>query len=185
MALRVRGETVDEITGAVRVMRARALTVNAPPGAIDIVGTGGDGSGHVQHLDRRRAGRRRLRRAGGQARQPGALVEMRRCRRAGGARCQPRCRAGAGRARHRRGRHRLPDGAAPSQRHAPRRRPARRAGHCAPSSTCWGRCPTRPASAASSPAPLPRLDRADGRACWAISARRAPGWCMGRTVSTS
>ncbi len=45
MALRVRGETVDEITGAVRIMRAKALAVEAPSGAMDIVGTGGDGSG--------------------------------------------------------------------------------------------------------------------------------------------
>ena len=45
MALRVRGETVDEITGAVRTMRAKALAVKAPEGAIDVVGTGGDGSG--------------------------------------------------------------------------------------------------------------------------------------------
>ena len=45
MALRVRGETVAEITGAARTMRAKALTVEAPPGAIDTVGTGGDNSG--------------------------------------------------------------------------------------------------------------------------------------------
>jgi anthranilate phosphoribosyltransferase len=45
MALRVRGETVAEITGAARAMRARALTIEAPPGAIDTCGTGGDGSG--------------------------------------------------------------------------------------------------------------------------------------------
>ncbi len=45
MALRVRGETVDEITGAVRTMRAKALAVDAPPDAMDVVGTGGDGSG--------------------------------------------------------------------------------------------------------------------------------------------
>lgn len=45
MALRVRGETVDEITGAVRVMRAKAVPVTAPDNAIDLVGTGGDGSG--------------------------------------------------------------------------------------------------------------------------------------------
>src|ERR1700752_4563117 len=45
MALRVRGETVDEITGAVRIMRAKALTIDAPPSTIDTVGTGGDGSG--------------------------------------------------------------------------------------------------------------------------------------------
>jgi len=45
MALRVRGETVDEITGAARVMRAKAAHVTAPDDAMDIVGTGGDASG--------------------------------------------------------------------------------------------------------------------------------------------
>jgi anthranilate phosphoribosyltransferase len=45
MGLRVRGETVEEITGAVRTMRAKALSVEAPENAMDIVGTGGDGSG--------------------------------------------------------------------------------------------------------------------------------------------
>ena len=45
MALRVRGETVEEITGAARVMRAKAVRVEAPEGAIDTCGTGGDGSG--------------------------------------------------------------------------------------------------------------------------------------------
>jgi anthranilate phosphoribosyltransferase len=45
MALRVRGETVDEITGAVEVMREKMLRVDAPVDAIDIVGTGGDASG--------------------------------------------------------------------------------------------------------------------------------------------
>jgi anthranilate phosphoribosyltransferase len=45
MALRVRGETVDEITGAVEVMREKMLRVSAPDDAIDIVGTGGDASG--------------------------------------------------------------------------------------------------------------------------------------------
>ncbi|MDX9861362.1 MAG: anthranilate phosphoribosyltransferase [Rhodospirillales bacterium] len=45
MALRVRGETVEEITGAVRAMRAKAVTIKAPAGAIDIVGTGGDSAG--------------------------------------------------------------------------------------------------------------------------------------------
>ncbi len=47
MALRVRGETVDEITGAVLAMRAKMLTVKAPVDAVDIAGTGGDGSGSV------------------------------------------------------------------------------------------------------------------------------------------
>lgn len=45
MALRVRGETADEITGAVAAMRAKMLRVNAPAEAIDIVGTGGDNAG--------------------------------------------------------------------------------------------------------------------------------------------
>jgi len=45
MALRVRGETVDEITGAVEIMREKMLPVEAPADAIDIVGTGGDASG--------------------------------------------------------------------------------------------------------------------------------------------
>jgi anthranilate phosphoribosyltransferase len=45
MALRVRGETVDEITGAARTMRAKAVQIDAPPDAIDTCGTGGDASG--------------------------------------------------------------------------------------------------------------------------------------------
>jgi anthranilate phosphoribosyltransferase len=47
MALRVRGETVDEITGAARVMRARMSAIAAPAGAIDVCGTGGDAQGTV------------------------------------------------------------------------------------------------------------------------------------------
>ncbi|HWU63715.1 MAG TPA: anthranilate phosphoribosyltransferase [Ensifer sp.] len=43
MALRVRGETVPEIAGAVGVMREKMLRVDAPANAVDIVGTGGDG----------------------------------------------------------------------------------------------------------------------------------------------
>jgi anthranilate phosphoribosyltransferase len=45
MAMRVRGETVAEITGAVRAMRARMTAIEAPAGAIDVCGTGGDGAG--------------------------------------------------------------------------------------------------------------------------------------------
>ena len=45
MALRVRGEAQAEIIGAVEAMRGRMVRVEAPAGAIDIVGTGGDGSG--------------------------------------------------------------------------------------------------------------------------------------------
>ena len=45
MALRTRGETVDEYAGAAAVMRAKCNPVKAPDGAMDIVGTGGDGKG--------------------------------------------------------------------------------------------------------------------------------------------
>ena len=45
MALRSRGETVDEYAAAAAVMRAKCLAVRAPIGAMDIVGTGGDGKG--------------------------------------------------------------------------------------------------------------------------------------------
>jgi anthranilate phosphoribosyltransferase len=47
MAMRVRGETVAEMTGAVRAMRARMIAVEVPEGAMDIVGTGGDASGSL------------------------------------------------------------------------------------------------------------------------------------------
>ena len=45
VALRMRGETVDELAGFATAMRERVLAVDAPPGAIDTCGTGGDGSG--------------------------------------------------------------------------------------------------------------------------------------------
>src|SRR5277367_1136998 len=45
MAMRIRGETVSEITGAVRAMRARMTAIEAPDDAIDVCGTGGDGAG--------------------------------------------------------------------------------------------------------------------------------------------
>jgi anthranilate phosphoribosyltransferase len=45
LALRVRGETVDEITGAAQALRARMTAITAPPDAIDTVGTGGDAVG--------------------------------------------------------------------------------------------------------------------------------------------
>jgi anthranilate phosphoribosyltransferase len=45
MGLRMRGETVDELAGFATAMRERVVPVDAPDGAIDVVGTGGDGSG--------------------------------------------------------------------------------------------------------------------------------------------
>ena len=45
MGLRMRGETVEELAGFAMAMRERVLRVEAPEGSIDVVGTGGDGSG--------------------------------------------------------------------------------------------------------------------------------------------
>jgi anthranilate phosphoribosyltransferase len=45
MILRLRGESIEEITGAATIMRAKVTKVRSPAGAIDIVGTGGDGKG--------------------------------------------------------------------------------------------------------------------------------------------
>ena len=45
MMMRLRGETVPELVGAVRAMRSRMLAITAPPDAIDVCGTGGDGAG--------------------------------------------------------------------------------------------------------------------------------------------
>ncbi|HEX7471734.1 MAG TPA: anthranilate phosphoribosyltransferase [Candidatus Limnocylindrales bacterium] len=45
VALRMRGETIDELAGFAAAMRERVVRVTAPDGAIDVVGTGGDRSG--------------------------------------------------------------------------------------------------------------------------------------------
>ena len=45
VALRMRGESVEELAGFATAMRDRVVRVDAPDGAIDVVGTGGDGSG--------------------------------------------------------------------------------------------------------------------------------------------
>ncbi|MGY8684407.1 anthranilate phosphoribosyltransferase [Bradyrhizobium sp. UFLA05-153] len=47
LALRVRGETAEEVASAVSVMRSRMRSVSAPPDSVDIAGTGGDGSGSL------------------------------------------------------------------------------------------------------------------------------------------
>src|SRR2546428_7075886 len=46
MALRVRGETVDEVTGAVTAIRSKIIRVKAPRDAVDVPGTGGGGARH-------------------------------------------------------------------------------------------------------------------------------------------
>jgi len=54
MALRVRGETVEEITGGAMTMRAKALMLDAPAGAIDTCGNRRRRLGHAQRVDRAR-----------------------------------------------------------------------------------------------------------------------------------
>ncbi len=44
VALRIKGETVDEISGMARVMRSKATKVTVPGSVTDVVGTGGDGA---------------------------------------------------------------------------------------------------------------------------------------------
>ena len=94
MGLRVRGETVEEITGAVGAMRAKMLPVIAPPDAIDIVGTGGDGHGTYNVSTLAALIVAGLRRASRQAWQPRRLVPVRRQRCAHRARREDRPRAG-------------------------------------------------------------------------------------------
>jgi anthranilate phosphoribosyltransferase len=71
IALSDRGETAAEIAGAARAMRARMIAITAP-------------APHAQCLDRGQPGRRGLRRAGGQARQPRRQFQSGRGRHAGG-----------------------------------------------------------------------------------------------------
>ena len=91
VALRLKGETADEIAGAAEAMRAHVLPVE--PKREDLVDTAGTGRRRrqdVQHLDRRRARRRSGGRGRREARQPLGLVALRQRRRARGARLRAR-----------------------------------------------------------------------------------------------
>ena len=184
MALRVRGETVDEITGAVATMRAKMQRVAAPPDAIDVVGTGGDASGTYNISTCAALHRRRRRRSGRQARQPRAVLALGRGRRARRARRQDRPAAGRDRALHLRGRHRLHVRAGASSgdeacRPDPRR--ARHAHHLQPARAALqsGR-----REAADGRRVLAPMGRAARQCAEELSAPSAPGWCTARTGST-
>ncbi len=175
MALRVRGETVEEITGAVAAMRAKMLSVKAPPDAIDIVGTGGDGSGSLNVSTLAAIITAACGRHGRQARQSRRVVAFRRRGHARRARRQDRTGARRRRALPRRSRYRLHDGADPPRLDAQRRPDPDRARHAHHRSIFSGRSPIRPASSASSSA----SSRPPGSSRWrrscATSARSASG----------
>ena len=94
-ALRMKGETVEEVTGAARIMRQKATHVNAcATTVVDTCGTGGDRLKHFQHFDYNGlccggSGHYRC-----QARQPGRFqcLRQRRCPGSSGDQCQ--CRSG-------------------------------------------------------------------------------------------
>ena len=129
MGLRVRGETVDEIAGAVSAMRSKMLRVAAPARRDRRRRHRRRRVGLVQHFHLRSADRRRRRRSSCQAWQPRPVVAFWRCRRPSGARRQHRSFARGGRPLHRRSRHRLHVRAGASSGHEERRPDARRTRH--------------------------------------------------------
>ena len=179
MALRVRGETVDEITGAARTMRAKALTIERA-------------ARHDRHLRHRR---RRRRHASTSRPPPRSSSPAAACRSPSTATARCRRKSGAadvltalgvnidagierGAALPAGGRHRLSDGAAPSQRHAPCRADPGRARHA------HDLQPARPAvQPGRGAAPARRrlragMGRADGRGARPARQPSAPGSCM-------
>ncbi len=149
MALRVRGESVDEIAGAVRAMRAKMTKVEAPEGAIDIVGTGGDASGTYNistcaafvvaggGVPVAKHGNRALSSKSGSA---DVLATL-------GVKHRPA--AGEDVRLHPRGRHRLHDGAEPPCRDDAMSAPRAPSSAPARCSTCSGRYAIRRASSAT------------------------------------
>ena len=97
MGLRMRGETVEELVGFATAMRERVVKVDAPEGTIDVVGTGGDGSGTFNISTTSALVVAAMRRARREARQPGDDVEVGVGRRARRPRRPDRPRRGLGR----------------------------------------------------------------------------------------
>ena len=186
VALRVKGETADEIAGCAEAMREHVLAVQPETRRPRRHRRHRRRRrAHAQHLDRRRARRSRRRRRRREARQPRRLVELRIRGRARGARLRARAAAGADRAVDRRARVRLPVRA-----DAPSRDEARGAG---PARACDANRLQRP-RAAHEPRRRPRAGRRRVRAptssrpsprCSRSSARAAPSSSTARTASTS
>ena len=185
MALRVRGETVDEITGAVTTMRGQNARVRRRRTPIDVVGTGGDASGSPSIF-------RPARPSSSQApacRSPSmAIARYRR------SRARRMCwRRSASRSKwtptrsalHRRGRHRLHVRAGASSCHEDMS--ARRASSSAPARIFNLLGPLSNPAGRQAPDDrhiLQALGRADGAGAEESRLRRASGWCTARTAST-
>ena len=159
MGLRMRGETVDELAGFATAMRERVVRVEAPDGTVDVVGTGGDGSGTFNISTASALVARRGRRAGRQARQPRHHLEGGLGRRPGRARRPDRSRRRVGGGGPARARLRVPVRPRTSTRRCATRAPRDARSACGRRSTCSGHSPTRPARAGS---------------CWASATRRRP-----------
>ena len=184
MALRVRGETVDEITGAVTVMREKMLRVAAPPDAIDVVGTGGDASGSYNistcaafivagaGVPVAKHGNRALSSRSGAADVLAALgvnIELSRRRR---------------RALHPRGRHRVHVRARPSSGDEERRADPRRARHPHHLQPARAALQSGRRQAPDGRRVLAPMGRAARASAQESRLRAASGWCMAPTAST-
>ncbi len=180
MAMRVRGESVAEITGAARAMRARMAAVPTPEGAIDVCGTGGDGAGTLNvstavtfvlagsGVPVAKHGNRALSSRTGGADVLAALgVEVEPPRRAPAAYSARKPAASS---------------CSPRATTRPCATPAARGSSSAPapSSICSGRWPIPAGSSASSPACLPPSGPAPWPRRSAGSAPSMPGWCTAR-----
>ena len=185
MALRVRGETVEEITGAAQMLRSRMNRVEVPPDAVDIVGTGGDSHGTYNvstcaalvaagaGVKIAKHGNRRVSSKSGAS---DVLAEL-------GVKLDvpfdtiSRCVAEAG--------PRLPVGAAAPSGHEALGGRSAASSASAPSSTCWGRSPIPAASSARWWACSPGTGWSRSPTCSRTSAPSTCGWCTATTASTS
>ena len=108
VALRMKGETVGEVSGLAEAMLEHATPISVPGPIVDLVGHRRRRRSHREHLHHGHDHRGRGRRPDGQARQPGGVVGVRHGRRAGGAGRRHRPAAGRYRAAGGRGRGRVP-----------------------------------------------------------------------------
>ena len=184
MALRVRGETVDEITGAVAAMRSKMLRVKAPRRR-------GRRRRHRrrrlrlgQRLDLRVVHRGRRRRARRQARQSRAVVAFGRSRRAGLARRQDRPHARAGRPLRPGSRHRLHVRASAPSRDEERRPDPGRTRHAHDLQPAWPAVQSGRRQAADGRRILAAMGAAAGAGAEEPRRRIASGWCTAPTGST-